>query len=237
MLKIAICDDEQPMREYLKRLTEKCADAEISVFADGEKLLAEQTGYDVILLDISLTQDSDTDRLNGMDVAKKIREKSDAIIIFVTALKEYVFEGYDVGAFHYLLKPVEEPKFMEVMDKAIGQIRRKRNTEPLIIKIDGNYIKIPVNNIIYAENEARKIVLHTRNMQEKTYRYYEKMEVLERKLGDNFFRSHRGFLVNLQEIARYDNSNIELKNGEKVFLSKQKYNDFVTAYMNYLRKA
>lgn len=237
MLKIAICDDEQPMREYLKRLTERCADAEISVFADGEKLLAEQTGYDVILLDISLTQDFDTDRLNGMDVAKKIREKSDAIIIFVTALKEYVFEGYDVGAFHYLLKPVEEPKFMEVMDKAIGQIRRKRNTEPLIIKIDGNYIKIPVNNIIYAENEARKIVLHTRNMQEETYRYYEKMEVLERKLGDNFFRSHRGFLVNLQEIARYDNSNIELKNGEKVFLSKQKYNDFVTAYMNYLRKA
>ncbi len=237
MLKIAICDDEQPMRKYLKRLTEKCADAEISVFADGEKLLAEQTGYDVILLDISLTQDSDTDRLNGMDVAKKIREKSDAIIIFVTALKEYVFEGYDVGAFHYLLKPVEEPKFMEVMDKAIGQIRRKRNTEPLIIKIDGNYIKIPVNNIIYAENEARKIVLHTRNMQEETYRFYEKMEALERKLGDNFFRSHRGFLVNLQEIARYDNSNIELKNGEKVFLSKQKYNDFVTAYMNYLRKA
>jgi DNA-binding LytR/AlgR family response regulator len=237
MLKIAICDDEQPMREYLKRLTEKYADAEISVFADGEKLLAEQSGYDVILLDISLTQDSDTDRLNGMDVAKKIREKSDAIIIFVTALREYVFEGYDVGAFHYLLKPVEEPKFMEVMDKAIGQIRRKRNTEPLIIKIDGNYIKIPVNNIIYAENEARKIVLHTRNMQEKTYRFYEKMEALERKLGDNFFRSHRGFLVNLQEIARYDNSNIELKNGEKVFLSKQKYNDFVTAYMNYLRKA
>ena len=51
-----------------------------------------------------------------------------------------------------------------------------------------------------------------------------------------FFRSHRGFLVNLQEVARYDNSNIELKNGESVFLAKQKYNDFVTAYMKYLRK-
>ena len=62
------------------------------------------------------------------------------------------------------------------------------------------------------------------------------MEVLEQKLGDRFFRSHRGFLVNLQEVARYDNSNIELKNGESVFLAKQKYNDFVTAYMKYLRK-
>lgn len=237
MLKIAICDNEQPIREYLKKLTEKCTDTEVSVFADGEKLLSGQTEYDVILLDISLNQDNDTNMLNGMDVAKKIREKSDAIIIFVTALKEYVFEGYDVGAFHYLLKPVDEQKFIDVMDKAIRQIQREKNAEPLIIKIDGNYVKIPVNNIIYAENEARKIVLHTKNMKGETYSFYEKMEVLESKLGDNFFRSHRGFLVNLQEIARYDNTNIELKNGERVFLSKKKYNDFVTAYMNYLRKA
>lgn len=237
MLKIAICDDEQPIREYLKKLTEKCTEAEVSVFADGEELLADQVEYDVILLDISLNQDHDTNTLNGMDVAKKIREESDAIIIFVTALKEYVFEGYDVGAFHYLLKPVDEQKFIEVMDKAISQIQREKNAEPLIIKIDGNYIRIPVNNIIYAENEARKIVLHIKNMKEETYSFYEKMEVLESKLGENFFRSHRGFLVNLQEIVQYDNTTIELKNGEKVFLSKQKYNDFVTAYMNYLRKA
>lgn len=237
MLKIAICDDEQPIREYLKKLTKMCTDAEIRMFADGEELLADQTDYDVILLDISLDQEHGTGTLNGMDVARKIRARSDAIIIFVTALKEYVFEGYDVGAFHYLLKPVDQQKFMEVMDKAIRRIGRNTQAEPLIIKIGGNYIKIPVDNIIYAENEARKIILHTRNMKENTYRFYEKMEVLERRLGDHFFRSHRGYLVNLQEVARYDNSNIELKNGENVFLSKQKYNDFVTAYMNYLREA
>lgn len=236
MMKIAICDDEQPIREYLKKLTEKCTDADVCVFADGEELLSDQREYDMILLDISLNQNHDTGILNGMDVAKKIREKSDAIIIFVTALKEYVFEGYDVGAFHYLLKPVDEQKFMEVMDKAISQIQREKNAEPLIIKIDGNYIRIPVNNIVYAENDARKIVLHIKNMKEKTYSFYEKMEVLESRLGDNFFRSHRGFLVNLQEIDRYDHTNIELKNGEKVFLSKQKYNDFVTAYMSFLRR-
>lgn len=237
MLKIAICDDEQPIRDYLKKLTKECVDTEVYAFASGEELLANQIGYDVILLDISLNQDNNANMLNGLDVAKKIRETSDAIIIFVTALKEYVFEGYDVGAFHYLLKPVDEQKFREVMYKAISQIQREKNAEPLIIKIDGNYIKIPVVNIIYAENEARKIVLHTKNMKEETYSFYEKMEVLENKLGNDFFRSHRGFLVNLSEIARYDNTNIELKNGEKIFLSRLKYNDFVTAYMNYLRKA
>lgn len=234
MLKIAICDDEQPIRDYLKKLTEKCTDAQVHVFANGEELLSDPTVYDIILLDISLNRKPDSGKPNGMEVAKKIRETSDVIIIFVTALKEYVFEGYDVGAFHYLLKPVDEQKFMEVMDKAISQIKKEKNTQPLIIRMDGNYIKIPVNNIIYAENEARKIVLHTKNMKEETYR---KMEVLEQKLGDHFFRSHRGFLVNLQEVVRYDNANIELKNGDRVFLAKQKYNDFVTAYMNYLRKA
>ena len=237
MLKIAICDDEQPIRDYLKKLTEKCTDAQVHVFAHGEELLSDPTAYDIILLDISLNQKPDSGKRNGMEVAKKIRETSDVIIIFVTALKEYVFEGYDVGAFHYLLKPVDEQKFMEVMDKAISQIKKEKNAQPLIIRMDGNYIKIPVNNIIYAENEARKIVLHTKNMKEETYSFYEKMEVLEQKLGNDFFRSHRGFLVNLQEVVRYDNANIELKNGDKVFLAKQKYNDFVTAYMNYLRKA
>lgn len=237
MLKIAICDDEQPIRDYLKKLTEKCTDAQVHVFANGEELLSDPTVYDIILLDISLNRKPDSGKPNGMEVAKKIRETSDVIIIFVTALKEYVFEGYDVGAFHYLLKPVDEQKFMEVMDKAISQIKKEKNTQPLIIRMDGNYIKIPVNNIIYAENEARKIVLHTKNMKEETYSFYEKMEVLEQKLGDYFFRSHRGFLVNLQEVVRYDNANIELKNGDRVFLAKQKYNDFVTAYMNYLRKA
>ena len=114
MLKIAICDDEQPIRDYLKKLTEKCTDAQVHVFANGEELLSDPTVYDIILLDISLNRKPDSGKPNGMEVAKKIRETSDVIIIFVTALKEYVFEGYDVGAFHYLLKPVDEQKWMAI---------------------------------------------------------------------------------------------------------------------------
>ena len=135
MLKIAICDDEQPIREYLKRLVEKCTEAEVSLFADGVALLADPTAFDLILLDISLNQDPNAKEPNGMETARKIRERSDALIIFVSALREYVFEGYDVGAFHYLLKPIDEQKFTEVMDRAIRQIRSKKNAEPLVIKV------------------------------------------------------------------------------------------------------
>ena len=60
MLKIAICDDEQPIRDYLKKLTEKCTDAQVHVFANGEELLSDPTVYDIILLDISLNRKPDT---------------------------------------------------------------------------------------------------------------------------------------------------------------------------------
>ena len=100
MLKIAICDDEQPIREYLKRLVEKCTEGEIRLFVDGGELLADPTAFDLILLDISLNREQNAAEPDGMETARKIRERSDALIIFVTALREYVFEGYDVGAFH-----------------------------------------------------------------------------------------------------------------------------------------
>ena len=178
MLKIAICDDEQPIREYLKRLVKKCTEGEIRLFADGGELLADPTAFDLILLDISLNREQNAAEPDGMETARKIRERSDALIIFVTALREYVFEGYDVGAFHYLLKPIDEQKFTEVMDRAICQIRSKKNVEPLVIKVGGNYVRIPVDDILYAENQARKIMLHTKSKKEP-YCFYEKMEVLE----------------------------------------------------------
>ena len=97
MLKIAICDDEQPIREYLKRLVKKCTEGEIRLFADGGELLADPTAFDLILLDISLNREQNAAEPDGMETARKIRERSDALIIFVTALREYVFEGYDLS--------------------------------------------------------------------------------------------------------------------------------------------
>ena len=132
MPKIAICDDEQPIREYLKSLTEKCIpDSQVRLFGSGEALLRDQTSFDVILLDVSLRGEDGNQTLNGMETARKIRETSNAMIIFVTAFKEYVFEGYDVGAFHYLLKPVDEHKFAEVMQRAMWPVSYTHLTLPM----------------------------------------------------------------------------------------------------------
>lgn len=235
MVEIAVCEDEQPIREYIKRLTEQLPDVHVSAFERGEDLIKDKTVFDIVLLDISLDSNEKA-TINGIEAAKQVRAKSAAIIIFITALKEYVFDVFDVGAFHYLLKPIDEKKFEEVIGKAVSQIKNIQVGKPLIIKSNGSYVQIPIDNIVYAENEARKIVLYTQNMKLITYSFYEKMEVLEKRLGNGFFRSHRGYLVNLAEVSRYDNANIYLKNGAKVYLAKQKYNDFVAAYMNYLRR-
>ncbi len=235
MLKVAICDDERPIREYLQKLTEQCVPAEISVFENGEALLNSRIPFDIVLLDISLNREEAHTSLNGVEVARQLRRKSDVIIIFITALQEYVFDGYDVGAFHYLLKPVNEQKFREVMEKAVSQ-RRKKTEEMLMVKTGSNYVNISVCNIVYAENTARKITLYVKDMEQSSYTFYEKMENLEKNLREGFFRSHRGFLVNLAEVRSYDHTGISMKNGAEVYLAKAKYHDFVAAYMNYLRR-
>lgn len=235
MLKVAICDDEQPIREYLQKLTEQCMTAEISVFENGEALLNSRIPFDIVLLDISLNREEEDTILNGVEVARRLRRRSDVIIIFITALREYVFDGYDVGALHYLLKPVNEQKFREVMEKAVSQLQKKTE-EMLMIKTGGSYVNIPVSNIVYAENTARKITLYVKDMGQPCYTFYEKMENLEKSLREDFFRSHRGFLINLAEVSGYDHTSITMKNGAVVYLAKAKYHDFVAAYMNYLRR-
>ncbi len=245
MLRIAVCDDEQPIRQYLHKLAQQCVASQVKEYGDGEELLKDAEEFDIILLDIALNnngKNNNSDTLNGMETAKQIRKKSDAVIIFVTALKDYVFDGYDVGAFNYLLKPVDEQKFKEVLEEAARKVQRERKEysqkkdAAIIIKTSGIYVRIPICNIVYAENAARKIILRTQNMKENSYTFYEKMETLEKSLGDTFFRSHRGYLVNLAKVCRYDKTSILMKNGESVYLSKQKYNDFVESYMNYLRR-
>ena len=98
MPKIAICDDEQPIREYLKSLTEKCIpDSQVRLFGSGEALLRDQTSFDVILLDVSLRGEDGNQTLNGMETARKIRKISEDIYIaFITAFMTYTLEGYRV---------------------------------------------------------------------------------------------------------------------------------------------
>ncbi len=231
-MNIAVCDDEVRGRERILTLLEReFSQAQICEFDSGMKLVERvEEGYrpDIVLLDIAM------EGMDGMETARRLRETADAILIFVTGVKEQVFEAFDVGAFHYLMKPVDQEKMVDVLRRAAQEVeKRQPSPKYLLVKIEGKHRRIPVEDILYVENSGRKVILHTKK---ECLEYYERMNHLQEVLGDGFYRCHRGYLVALSAISGYDHESITVGQGDKVYLSKQKYSEFVKLYCRYLKE-
>lgn len=231
-MRIAICDDEARGRERIQTLLEReFQQVQTRQFDSGMKLLtAVREGYqpDILLLDIAM------EGMNGMETARQIKALSDVILIFVTGVKEQVFQAFDVGAFHYLVKPVEEERLKEVLRRAMQEANKHQGVpKHLLIKAGGAHRRVPVEDILYVENNGRKVVVHTRT---EKLEYYERMNHLEEVLGEGFYRCHRGYLVALGAISGYDNTSITVSTGDKIYLAKQKYSEFVKLYCQFLKE-
>lgn len=231
-MNIAICDDEVRGRERILTLLEKeFSQAKTGEFDSGMKLLESvKEGYrpDIVLLDIAM------DGMDGMETARRLKELSDAILIFVTGVKEQVFDAFDVGAFHYLMKPIDLDKMTGVLKRAIQEVEKKKAAPKyLLVKAEGSHRRIPVEDILYVENSGRKVILH---MKTECLEYYERMNHLEEVLGEGFYRCHRGYLVALSAISGYDHDSITVGQGDKVYLAKQKYGEFVKLYCDFLKE-
>lgn len=230
-MKIAICDDEKEMREYLSGLINRFLETvEVIQYENGEALLACEDNPDIIFLDILMPE------TKGMDVAKQLRERgSRAIIIFVTGVEEYVYQAFDVGAFHYLVKPIDVGKFQKVLTRAMEQLAesdRDENKREVIVKTRGITRRVRLEDIVYAEVFNRNIVLHLKDCQ---IEYYGKMKELEAVVDDRFYRTHRSYLVNLKYVSGYEAGKIYLGQ-ETALLSKDKYAGFVREFLRYTRK-
>ena len=231
-LNIAICDDEKAIREQINELTEKeKAGICIDLYETGDALLAAGKQFDIVFLDIQM------DGTDGIETAKRLRQRDeDTILIFITGIREYVFEAFDVAAFHYLLKPIEEQKFMEVLGRAAGEAgkRKGQKERQIFIRAKNQGYTLKLNSILYIESRGKKVEIHTTDM-EDVIESYATMDELEGQLGGGFYRCHRGYLVNMVYVAEYDSESVILNNGEYVYLAKEKYGEFVKAYMRYLR--
>lgn len=225
-MRIAICDDEKEIRRLLaEKIRALYPDAEIIIYKSGEEMLLSQDNPDILLLDIQMPG------RNGIETARELRRKgAGSVIIFITALEEYVFQSFDVNAFHYLVKPFNSAKFSEVLANAVRLASKPKTDAPsLMITAGGKHILVEPDKIIYAEVFDRKIILHTT---EENIEYYGKMKELEKSLGDGFYRPHRAYLVNFAYIKKYDASTIFLEKG-KALMAKQNYQDFVKSYLRY----
>ena len=236
MVKIAICDDEKNIRAYLSALVKQQGmECEITEYAAAEDYFADGAEHDILFLDIEL--EGPGQDMDGMKMARQIRGMEDTkqpIIIFVTGYEKYVYDAFDVGAFQYLLKPVDEQKFAEVFRRAAEQAAAytEQDKKALMIQYGGTGKTIPLRDIYYMERQNHKIAVH---MKDGVLEYYAKMSDLEEELQGQFCRVHKGYLINLSYVDEYNKTEVTLTNGDKLLISKYKYEDFVKAYLRFMQ--
>ncbi len=234
-IKVAVCDDEKNIRAILSSLVrEQNKDCEITEYASAEEYLSDDAKCDILILDIEMGRCGSG--INGMELAEKIREGDAAeqpIIIFVTGYESYVYDAFDVGAFQYLLKPLDEDRFADVFRRAVQSwVAASRKMRALTIQYAGITKTIALDQIYYMESQNHKIVIHLRDGQ---LEYYAKMGDLEKELQGQFFRIHKGYLINLAFVDEYSRTEVTLTSGDRILISKYKYQDFTKAYLRFMQ--
>lgn len=226
--KIAICDDEQNQIEYITSIVASWSvheghGCEIRTFVSAEAFLfeyEEDKTYDILLLDVEMKN------MNGIELAKRIRKDSNhAEIIFITSHFEFVGEGYEVDALHYLIKPISADKLTQVLTKAT----EKLSVEPpsVVIFCESETVKLYETDILYVESFLHYIVIHTKD---KEYKIKENISVFENRVSNDFYRIHRSYLVSLKHITRISRTSVNIGNTE-LPLSRGKYDDINRAFI------
>lgn len=229
-MRIAICEDESVSARRLasmveKQMTQLGFAAKTDVFLSAKELLESPINYELLLLDCKL------DAGTGIDVARELRERgSQAAIIFVTAYDEYVYEGYEVNAYRYLLKPVDPAVLRKTLSDFVSHYEREKYLDFVSGK---RVVRLKLNEIMYIESsEKHSIVRHVDGSYETSVPIAE----LQARIGSYaFFRTHRRFIVNMKYIMEVDKNIIRLTNDEKIEISRRNLVSFNKCYMNFLK--
>ncbi len=218
--KIAICDDSQADRNYIQDLTlawvkERRIDASISPFSSAENFLfqyQEEKDFDILLLDIEMGE------MDGVSLAKTLRKDNETVqIVFVTGYSDYISEGYEVEALHYLMKPVKEMKLKEVLDRALDKL--SKNEKVLNLEVGGEMARIPVYQIRYLDVQANYVTIHAK----EDYTIKKTLSQVAAELDDRFYKVGRSAVVNLTYINRVTKTDIYLKDGSQIPLPRGAY--------------
>lgn len=239
MLQIAICDDEKAQLELLDRYVVEfrqnvTLEADITSYQDARKFFfawEEKRDTDILLLDIEMPG------MNGVELARKLREYRDNVqIIFITGNPEYVFEGYDVEAVSYLVKPIREKQLEKALLKAVERCQKR---EPvLLVEAAGELRKVRCHDIIYLESQGHDTVLNMSHIKTSQLRSKSSLSQLEQELSAEpglFFKPHRSYLVNMLYVEKITRKEIIVDNGTSIPIARGKWEEVNQAYLKFYR--
>ena len=217
---LAVCDDRPEDSRLVARLASRWArqagaEAEIESFPSAEAFLfryEEKKDFDVLLLDIEMTG------MDGVELARTVRRDNEAVqIVFITGYSDYIAEGYEVSALHYLMKPVNEEKFHQVLTRAVGRLAR--NEPFLTLELPGETVRVPLPEIRYLDVQQNYATVHAG----RDYTLKRPLAEFEAALDRRFFRAGRSCIVNLTCIRRVTRTEAELTTGERIPLPRGQY--------------
>lgn len=227
--KTAVCDDSAADRKYLSDLVRQWARSAghtvtIAEFPSAESFLfhyAEEKDYDILLLDIEMGN------MDGITMARRLRRENDTVqIVFITGYSDYIAEGYEVDALHYLMKPTGRDKLFSVLDRAAEKL--KKNEKVLTLETGGETIRIPVYQIRHADVQGNYVTIHA------SVDVTVKMTLRElaSELDDRFYRAGRSLIINLTRISRVTKTEIRLSDGTALPLPRGAYEGVNRAIIN-----
>ena len=218
--KIAICDDTEIDRNFIKDIVTDWANKsgvkpDIHMFSSAEEFLFEYEDckdYHILLLDIEMGQ------MDGVSLAKELRKTNDsAQIVFITGYSDYIAEGYEVSALHYLMKPVREEKLSEVLDRAVSKLGK--DEKALMLESGGETNLVPIYRIRFIDVRGNYTTVHA----DKEYTIKKTLSDVEKELDERFYRVGRSCIVNLTQISKVTKTDIFFNSGETVPLPRGSY--------------
>ena len=218
--RIAIVDDSRPdagfVRDILKTWADqRHADIQAEVFPSAESFLfryAEDKSWDILLLDIEMGT------MDGVTMAKRVRQDNEAVqIVFITGYSDYIAEGYEVAALHYLMKPVNREKLLTVLDRAME--KRKQEERCLNLEAYGEMVRLPFYEIRYLDVHQNYVTVHAK----ADHTVKRTLGDFEKELDDRFFRVGRSMILNLKFIQRVTKTEVRLSDGTVLPLPRGAY--------------
>ncbi len=232
-MRIAYCEDEKVQAVFLKELVEewetkskeRCS---INLYTSAEQMLFEHSDFfpfDFIILDIEL------DQMNGIELARNIRKIDTKVTIaFLSNSREYVFDGYEVAAIRYLMKPITKEQLFPLLDMILHNATKKK--EYLIVGFEGEKIKLELSDILYVEAFGHYVSIIT---SKQTFETKMNMKEIAQELNNSFIATHRSYIVNLGYIEKITKTECILKDGQQIPISRNSYKSVNEAFIAYYK--